>query len=78
MPGTFEPAMRMKCLASLLRNEIMAWAAAQNATVALAFPVVGGWNVRDVIVEGLTADGKRKKAEVTAGGRRSGKSSRPP
>lgn len=29
-----------------------------NATARLAFPVVGGWNVKDVVVEGLTIDGQ--------------------
>jgi hypothetical protein len=31
----------------------------KKATVALAFPVVGGWGVRDARVEGLTIDGNR-------------------
>jgi parallel beta-helix repeat protein len=33
-----------------------------NATARLAFPVVGGWNVKDVVVEGLTIDGQCPKA----------------
>ena len=48
------------------------YAVAQNATVALAFPVVGGWNVKDVVVEGLTIDGNRKKAEALDGCRGAG------
>src|SRR6266851_1102888 len=32
-----------------------------NATACLAFPVVGGWNVKDVVVEGLTIDGQCPK-----------------
>ena len=34
----------------------------QGATVRLVFPVVGGWNVKDVVVEGLTIDGSGGKA----------------
>ena len=45
---------------------------AQNATVALAFPVVGGWNVKDVVVQRLTIDGNRTKAEALDGCRGAG------
>ena len=33
----------------------------QKASAAVAFPVVGGWNVQDVTVEGLTIEGNREK-----------------
>lgn len=33
-----------------------------HATARLAFPVVGGWNVKDVVIEGLTIDGQSPKA----------------
>lgn len=48
------------------------YAVAQNATVVRAFPVVGGWNVGNVAVEGLTIDGNRKKAEALDGCRGAG------
>jgi hypothetical protein len=32
----------------------------KKARAGLAFPVVGGWNVQDVTVEGLTIDGPRQ------------------
>jgi hypothetical protein len=34
----------------------------QGATARLVFPVVGGWNVKDVIVDGLTIEGPGGKA----------------
>jgi parallel beta-helix repeat protein len=34
----------------------------KKARARLAFPVVGGWNVQDVTVEGLTVDGQRAQA----------------
>jgi parallel beta-helix repeat protein len=33
-----------------------------KATARLAFPVVGGWNVKNVVIEGLTIDGQQGKA----------------
>jgi parallel beta-helix repeat protein len=45
---------------------------AQKATALLAFPVVGGWGVRDVLVEGLTIDGNRARAEYVDGCRAGG------
>ncbi|MGA2063751.1 MAG: right-handed parallel beta-helix repeat-containing protein [Thermoguttaceae bacterium] len=44
----------------------------QNAIVARAFPVVGGWNVQHAAVEGLTIDGNRPKAEPLDGCRGAG------
>jgi parallel beta-helix repeat protein len=44
----------------------------QGATARLAFPVVGGWNVKDVVVEGLTIDGPGGKAVQLDGCRGSG------
>jgi hypothetical protein len=35
----------------------------RKASAKLAFPVVGGWKVKNVVVEGLTIDGNRGKAE---------------
>jgi polygalacturonase len=43
-----------------------------KATARLAFPVVGGWNVKDVVIEGLTIDGNRGKAEHLNGCRGGG------
>ena len=36
----------------------------QQAAASLAFPVVGGWQVKNVTLEGLTVDGNREKAEA--------------
>jgi parallel beta-helix repeat protein len=44
----------------------------KNAAVKLTFPVVGGWKVKDVVVEGLTIDGNRQKAENLNGCRGGG------
>src|SRR5947209_4672153 len=43
-----------------------------NASARLAFPVVGGWNVKDVVVEGLTIDGQSPKAKRLDGCRGGG------
>lgn len=43
-----------------------------NATAKLAFPVVGGWNIKNAVVEGLTIDGNREKAEYLNGCRGGG------
>jgi parallel beta-helix repeat protein len=48
------------------------YAVSSSATVARAFPVVGGWNVHDATVEGLTIDGNRRKAEDLDGCRGAG------
>jgi hypothetical protein len=44
----------------------------RRATVRLAFPVVGGWNVKDAAVEGLTIDGNRARAAYLDGCRGGG------
>jgi parallel beta-helix repeat protein len=44
----------------------------QQATAKLTFPVIGGWNVKNVVVEGLTIDGNRDKAELLNGCRGGG------
>jgi len=44
----------------------------ENATAAVAFPVVGGWNVRDAAVEGLTIEGNKGKREKLDGCRGGG------
>jgi hypothetical protein len=46
--------------------------ASRQATAKLSFPVVGGWNVKNVVVEGLTIDGNRGKAETLNGCRGGG------
>jgi polygalacturonase len=43
-----------------------------KATARLAFPVVGGWNVNDVVVEGLTVDSPPGKPEHLDGCRGGG------
>jgi parallel beta-helix repeat protein len=48
------------------------YAVSRGATVARAFPVVGGWNIQDATVEGLTIDGNRQKAEALDGCRGAG------
>jgi parallel beta-helix repeat protein len=35
----------------------------KNATAKLTFPVVGGWKVKNVVLDGLTIDGNRARAE---------------
>jgi parallel beta-helix repeat protein len=45
---------------------------ARRATVRLAFPVVGGWRVKNAVVEGLTVEGNRKKAQPLDGCRGGG------
>ncbi len=44
----------------------------RNASARLTFPVVGGWKVRNVVVEGLTVDGNRDRAEPLNGCRGGG------
>ncbi|GMV79586.1 MAG: hypothetical protein AMXMBFR7_07700 [Planctomycetota bacterium] len=39
----------------------------QEATARLAFPLVGAWQVRDAIVEGLVLDGNKEKAQPLNG-----------
>ena len=48
------------------------YAVARHATLIHAFPVVGGWNVHRAVVEGLTIDGNRPKAEYLDGCRGAG------
>ncbi len=43
-----------------------------RATAALAFPVVGGWRVKNAAVEGLTVEGNRGKSEYLDGCRGGG------
>jgi parallel beta-helix repeat protein len=45
---------------------------AQQAVARLAFPVVGGWQVKHAAVEGLTIEGNRAKAEPLDGCRGGG------
>ncbi len=44
----------------------------RKAVASLAFPVVGGWQVKDVVLEGLTIDGNRDRAERLDGCRGGG------
>jgi parallel beta-helix repeat protein len=44
----------------------------RKAAAKLAFPVVGGWNVKNVVIEGLTIDGNRDRAEHLNGCRGAG------
>jgi len=44
----------------------------RKAVCCLAFPVVGGWNVKNAGVEGLTIDGNQAKAEYVDGCRAGG------
>jgi parallel beta-helix repeat protein len=39
----------------------------KNAVAKLTFPVVGGWKVKNVVLEGLTIDGNRARAESLNG-----------
>ncbi len=43
-----------------------------NARAKLAFPVVGGWQVKNASVEGLTIDGNRERCESVGGCRAAG------
>ncbi len=45
---------------------------AQKASASLSFPVVGGWQVKDVAIEGLTIDGNRDRTEPLDGCRGGG------
>lgn len=45
---------------------------ANQATAVLAFPVIGGWNVHHVAVEGLTIEGNGSRAEYLNGCRGGG------
>jgi parallel beta-helix repeat protein len=45
---------------------------AEKASAAVAFPVVGGWNVREAAVEGLTIEGNKDKRERLDGCRGGG------
>jgi parallel beta-helix repeat protein len=44
----------------------------EKATACLAFPIVGGWNVEDVVVEGLTVEGNNAPAQKLDGCRGGG------
>src|SRR4029453_13953022 len=39
----------------------------KKATAKLSFPVVGGWNVKDVVIEGLTIDGNGERGGALTG-----------
>lgn len=43
-----------------------------KASASLAFPVVGGWNVKNVAIEGLTIEGNRDKSPQFVDGCRAG------
>jgi parallel beta-helix repeat protein len=43
-----------------------------KASARLVFPVVGGWNVKNAVVEGLTIEGNRTKSEHVDGCRAGG------
>lgn len=43
-----------------------------KAVAKLAFPVVGGWNVKRVVIQGITVEGNREKAEYLNGCRGGG------
>jgi parallel beta-helix repeat protein len=45
---------------------------AQKAAARRTFPVVGGWQVKDVVIEGLTIEGNRAKSEPLDGCRGGG------
>jgi len=45
---------------------------AQNASARRAFPIVGGWQVKDAVIEGLTIEGNRGKSERLDGCRGGG------
>jgi hypothetical protein len=44
----------------------------RKAVAKLAFPIVGAWNARDVVIEGLTIEGNRERAESLNGCRGGG------
>jgi len=44
----------------------------REASASLAFPVVGGWRVKNAVIEGLTIDGNRAKSEPLGGCRGGG------
>jgi hypothetical protein len=44
----------------------------RHATARLVFPVVGGWQVKSIALEGLTVDGSRAKAQPLDGCRGGG------
>jgi parallel beta-helix repeat protein len=46
--------------------------ASQKASARLAFPVVGGWQVKNAVIEGLTIDGNRDRSERLDGCRGGG------
>ena len=56
----------------LSQKPVASYTVAQGATAAIAFPVVGGWNIRDAAVEGFTIDGNRPKAQPLDGCRGAG------
>jgi parallel beta-helix repeat protein len=47
---------------------VRAYATDRNATATLAFPVVAGWNVKDVVLENLMIEGNRAKAAAPMDG----------
>ncbi|MEX2138893.1 MAG: right-handed parallel beta-helix repeat-containing protein [Pirellulales bacterium] len=43
-----------------------------QATASLAFPLIGGWNIENARIEGITIDGNRKRSEYLDGCRGGG------
>jgi parallel beta-helix repeat protein len=66
---TAKPGARTFRLSRPLRADYLV---ARQATVRLVFPIVGGWQVKNAAVEGLTLDGNRKKAQSLDGCRGGG------
>src|SRR6266852_57665 len=58
--------------ALILRDNVHVSGDPRKAICCLAFPVVGGWNVKNAGVEGLTIDGNQAKAEYVDGCRAGG------
>jgi parallel beta-helix repeat protein len=56
----------------LSRPLYLDYLAAQNATARLVFPVIGGWQVKNVVLEGLTIDGNRANSQALDGCRGGG------
>jgi hypothetical protein len=44
----------------------------RQASAKLSFPVVGGWNIKQAVIEGLTIDGNRSKSQALNGCRGGG------
>ena len=57
---------------SISRPLYVDYMVSSNARAKLAFPVVGGWQVKNATVEGLTIDGNRDNCESVGGCRAAG------